>query len=174
MLPTRNEEIWNNIPSLSKNLFYSFADAAYANTDDYKSTSEHVFLAAGGVITWHSKKQTVITLSSIEVEYVALSKAGREACWLRNLYKELGFLESKPIEIRGDNMGVISIVRNLQFHKQSKHIATKWHWIHNLIQNGIVQAESCHDLKQTADVLTKALAYQKHKKHTAEMGVANV
>jgi len=111
------------------NLFYSFADAAYANTDDYKSTSGHVFLAAGGAITWCSKKQTVVALSSMEAEYVALSEAGREACWLRNLCEELGFLQSKPIEIRGDNMGVISMVWNLQFHKRSKHIATKWHWI---------------------------------------------
>ncbi len=65
----------------------------------------------------------------MEAEYVALSEAGREACWLRNLYEELGFLESEPTEIRGDNMGAILMARNPQFHKQSKHIATKWHWI---------------------------------------------
>ena len=82
-----------------KCLFYGFADAAYANTEDYKSTSGHVFLAVGGAITWHSKKQIVIALSSTEAEYVALSEARREACWLRNLCKELGFLESKPTEI---------------------------------------------------------------------------
>jgi len=111
------------------NLFYSFADAAYANTDDYKSTLGHVFLAAGGVITWCSKKQTVIALSSTEAEYVALSKAGREACWLRSLCKELGFPQSKPTEIRGDNIEAILMVRNPQFHKQSRHITTKWHWI---------------------------------------------
>jgi len=63
-----------------RNLFYSFANAAYANTDDYKSTAGQVFLAAGGAITWHSKKQTVIALSSTEAEYVTLSEAGREAC----------------------------------------------------------------------------------------------
>jgi hypothetical protein len=78
-----------------KSLFYGFADAAYANTEDYKSTSGHVFLAAGGVITWCSKKQTVIALSSTEAEYITLSEAGREACWLRNLCEELGFPESE-------------------------------------------------------------------------------
>ena len=80
-------------------LFYGYADAAYANTEDYKSTLGHVFLAAGGAITWRSKKQTVIALSSMEAEYVALSKASREACWLRNLCKKLGFPESKLTEI---------------------------------------------------------------------------
>ena len=112
-----------------RNLFYGFANAAYANTNDYKSTSGQVFLAVGGAITWCSKKQTVITLSSTEAEYVALSEAGREACWLRNLCEELGFLQSKPTEIRGYNMGAISMAQNPQFHKRSKHIATKWHWI---------------------------------------------
>jgi hypothetical protein len=126
-----------------RNLFYGFADAAYANTDDYKSTSGQVFLAAGGAITWRSKKQTVIALSSTEAEYVALSEAGREACWLRSLCEELGFPQSEPTEIRGDNMGAISMARNPQFHKRSKHIATKWHWIQDLIQNGIVWAKSC-------------------------------
>ena len=68
-------------------------DAAYANTDDYKSTSRYVFLVAGGAITWKSKKQTIIALSSTEAEYVALSEAGREACWLRNLYEEIGYIQ---------------------------------------------------------------------------------
>jgi hypothetical protein len=58
----------------------------WANADDHKSTTGYVFLAAGGAITWKSKKQTMIALSSTEAEYVALSEAGREAIWLRNLY----------------------------------------------------------------------------------------
>ena len=57
----------------------------------------YVFLAAGGAITWKSKKQTVIALSSTEVEYVALSEVGHEAIWLRNLYGELGFPQEFPI-----------------------------------------------------------------------------
>ena len=149
-------------------------DAAYADTDDFKSTSGHVFLAAGGAITWRSKKQTVIALSTTEAEYVALSKAGREACWLRNLCEELGFPQREATVIWGDNMGAVSMARNPQFHKQSKHIATKWHWIRDLVQNGTIRAESCRDPDQTADVLTKALTRPKHKKHTTEMGVATV
>ena len=88
--------------------------------------------------------------------------------------EELGFPQNTPTEIKGDNMGAIVMVRNPQFHKRSKHIATKWHWIHDLIQFGIVWAESCRDPEQTADALTKALARQKHKKHTTEMGLATV
>ena len=66
------------------NIFHGYADAAFANTDDYKSTTGHVFLASEGAITWKSKKQTIIAMSSTESEYVTLSEAGREAYWLRN------------------------------------------------------------------------------------------
>jgi hypothetical protein len=115
-----------------------------------------------------------VALSSTEAEYVALSEARCEACWLRNLSEELGFPQDQPTELKGDNMGAIAMVRNPQFHKHSKHIATKWHWIHDLIQHGIVWAESCWDPEQTADMLTKALARPKHKWHTSEMGLATV
>ena len=63
------------------NIFDGFSDATYANHDDHKSMSGYVFSAAGGAITWKSKKQSSIALSTMQAEYVALSEAGREACW---------------------------------------------------------------------------------------------
>jgi len=106
------------------NLFYGYADAAYANSDDLKSTSGYVFLASGGAITWRSKKQTTRALSSTEAEYVALSEAGRELCWLRSLYCELGFPQNSPTILQGDNDGSIAMVKNPQCHQQSKHIVS--------------------------------------------------
>ena len=158
----------------NNNLFYGYADAAYANTDDYKSTSGYVFVVAGGAITWKSKKQTTIALSSTEAEYIALSKAGREACWLCNLYEEIGYNQLSPNIIKGDNEGSISMARNPQFHKRSKHIATRWHWVRDLVQNGIVSIESCRDPDQTADVMTKPLSRPKHQKHVKEMGLITI
>jgi hypothetical protein len=71
------------------NLFHGYSDAAFANTDDHKSTSG----------------------------YVAISEASREVYWLRSLYEELGEPQNSPSIIRGDNEGSISMTRNLQFHK---------------------------------------------------------
>jgi len=105
-----------NSTNLSENSFFGFADAAFANHDDHKSTS-------GGAITWKSKKQTTIALSSTEAEYVALSEAAREACWLRSLYEEIGYSQKFPITIKGDNDGSIAMAKNPQFHSRSKHVA---------------------------------------------------
>ena len=74
-----------NLPE-NVNFFYRYSDTAYGNTDDCKFTLGYVYISGGGAITWRSKKQTTVALSSMEAEYVALSEAGREACWLRSLY----------------------------------------------------------------------------------------
>ena len=104
------------------NFCYGYVDAAFANADEYKSTTGYVFLSNGGAITWGSRKQTVIALSSTEAEYIALSEASREAMWLRHLYGELGFIQKEPILILGDNDGSIAMAKNPQFHKRTKHV----------------------------------------------------
>ena len=66
---------------------------------------------------WRSKKQITIALSLTEAEYIALAEAGCEALWLRTLYQELGYTQEHPTEIKGDNLGVITMAQNPQFHK---------------------------------------------------------
>ena len=133
----------------NKNLFHGYADAAYANADDHKSTTGYVFISAGGAITWKSKKQTIIALSSTESEYVALSEAGREATWLRNLYAELGFPQGSPTIIWGDNEGSVTLTHNPQFHQRTKHIAIRHHWVRDLVNDGILDIQNCRDPEQT-------------------------
>jgi hypothetical protein len=140
----------------NNNLFHGYADASFAN-EDLKSTTGYIFLTAGGAITWKSKKQTIIALSSTEAEYVALSEAGREATWLRNLYEELGFTQEFPTIIKGDNEGSVILTQNPQFHQRSKHIAIRHHWVRDLVANKIIDIQNCRDPEQTADILTKAL-----------------
>jgi hypothetical protein len=154
--------------------FHGYADAAYANADDYKSTSSYVFITREGAITWSSKKQISTASSSMHVEYVALSEASREACWLRNLYTKLGLLQEEvPMTIHGDNNGSVAMANNPQFHSCSKHIALCWHWIQELVQENTIHVDTCRDPDQTVDILTKALPCQKHVKHVAEMGLAS-
>ena len=135
--------VYRSLPHQS-NFFYGYVDAAYGNADDHRSTTRYVFIAGEGAITWSSKKQIVTALSSMEAEYVALSEASCEAFWLRNVYEELGLLqEDMPMDIWGDNEGSIAMAKNLQFHKCSKHIARRWHWVCELVQDRIIMVESC-------------------------------
>jgi len=164
--------IYKSLPH-HPDFFSGYADASYGNADKYQSVTGYVFLAGDGAITWCSRKQLSIVLSLTQAEYVALSKAACKACWLRNLYTELGLLnEDVPTQILGDNNGSIVMARNPQFHKRSKHIDLRWHWVRKLVQDGTIIINSCHDPEQTADILTKALPRQKHAQHVAEMGLA--
>ena len=94
------------------NLFHGYADAAFANTNDHKYTTGYIFPGSGGTITWKSKKQNMIALSSMEAEYVALSEARHEATWLRNLYSELGFPKNSPTVIKGNNDRSVASTHN--------------------------------------------------------------
>jgi len=157
------------------NFFYRYADISYRNADDRRLISGYIFLAGNGAITWSLQKQVSIALSSTEAEYVALAEAAQEACWLKSLYSKLGLLqEDVPTLIWGNNDRLIAMARNPQFHKRSKHIAIRWHWVCDLVQEGKVFINSCHDPEQMANVLMKALPRPKHQKHTWKMGLVPV
>ena len=137
---------------------HGYTDAAYRNTDKYKLTTGYVFIASRGAITWSSKRQITQVQSSTEAEYVAMSKAMQEVCWLQSLHTELGLLQVEiPTQIYRDNEGSITMASNPTFHKRAKHIAIRWYWVQDLVQDSVIHFNSCQDPKQTADVLTKAL-----------------
>jgi hypothetical protein len=102
-------------------------DATHANTNEHKSSIGMVFLSAGGAISWRSKKQTLLALSMTEAEYIAFSIAGTDACWLTNLYEELGFPLKAPLPMRSDSLATIANTANLYMSKQTRHIDLKWH-----------------------------------------------
>ena len=158
------------------NLFHGHTDAAFGNAVNCKSTTGYVYTIDGCMITWMLKKQSVVALSPTDAEYVLLSKVGCKACWLRSLYHELGYNQIQPTEIRCNHNGVIAMVCNLQFHKQAKHIdiSLRHHRIRDQVQEGVIEIQSCQDPDRMADILTKALAHPKHKKHCKEMGLVPV
>jgi hypothetical protein len=161
------------IGPIDSNIFYGFSDAAFANAEDQKSISGYVFLANMGTITWMSKKQNTIALSTTEAEYVALSEAAREAKWLHHLYGELGYAQKEPIILLGDNDGSISLTKNPQFHKRTKHVDLRWHWIRELVNDGLIKITNCTNPQQTADIMTKPLPRPKFNQHVNEIGLSD-
>lgn len=112
---------------------YSDADWA-GDRDDWHSTSGNIFLMTGGPISWYSKKQAIVVLSTSEAEYVALSAVTQEAVWLRQLLTDLQVTLSEPIVLMEDNQGAIAIARNPTGHARTKHIDIRYHFVREAMQ----------------------------------------
>ena len=136
---------------------YSDADWA-GDLDDRHSTTGNLFIMAGGTISWTSKKQATVSLSTAEAEYIALSTATQEAIWLRRLLADLNTEQSSPNVIMGDNQGSIAIERNPVSHNRTKHIDIRYHFIREALQDDIIDLCFCPSSEMIADVLTKPLS----------------
>ena len=135
---------------------YSDADWA-GDVQDRRSSSGNVFLLGGGAITWSSRKQSSVALSTVEAEYMALSVAMQEAVWLRQLQEELGVTEAGHRLIFEDNQGAISMAKNPVFHKRTKHVQIRYHFVREAVEQGTITLEYCRTDEMMADSFTKLL-----------------
>lgn len=134
-----------------------YCDADWGgDLDDRKSTSGYLFQVGGAAVSWRSKKQTCVALSTAEAEYVALASAAQEAVWMGQLTTELG-IEPEAITIFEDNQSAISMTKNPQFHGRAKHIDLKYHFVRDQVSEGTVKLEYCPSKEMIADMLTKGL-----------------
>jgi hypothetical protein len=107
------------------NQISGYIDSDFAGSlDDRKSTSGCVFQLGTNLISWASKKQPVVSISSVEAEYVAATSASCQAVWLRRLLKDMSQTKKDPTPIFCDNTSTIALSKNHVFHKKSKHIDT--------------------------------------------------
>jgi hypothetical protein len=133
-----------------------YADAAYANDEGYKSTSGFCFSLGSGIISWYSKRQSVVAQSSAEAEYYAAGSAANEAIWFKSLLAELGFPQGQ-IDLFEDNQACIALSKNPEDHKRTKHIQVKYHLLREYVKNKEVQLKYCRTKEQWADMFTKPL-----------------
>eukprot|EP00253_Pinus_taeda_P029158 PITA_29158 len=110
-----------------------------------------------GAISWASKKQSIVALSTAEAEYVVATAAACQAVWMRRMLRSLGQEQAKATVIFCDNSSAIALSKNLVFHKRTKHIDTRFHYIRELVSNGEIVLEYCRTEEQAADILTKPL-----------------
>jgi hypothetical protein len=149
-----------------------YADADWANDlGDRKSTSGYVFKLAGGAISWSSKKQPSVALSSTEAEYIAGAHAAKEIVWLQRLFGEVGLPDDGPTTLYMDDQSAIAIAKNPQFHDRTKHIEVRHHFIRDKVEQEELELEYIPTGEQVADVMTKALNREKYSAFAKEMGV---
>ncbi len=145
--------------------YIGFSDSDWAgDVDDRKSTSGYIFQVGGTSVSWKSRKQSCVALSTAEAEYVALSQAAQEAIWLRQLDTDLQGTSSEPTVIYEDNQSAICLSKNPQSHGRSKHIEIKYHFIREQVGKRNIELKYCPSSDMVADMLTKGLGKEKLEK----------
>jgi hypothetical protein len=123
------------------------------------------------MISWFSRKQTCVALSTVEAEYIAACSTCSEAVWLRKLLAGLFDLELEETCIFCDNQSCIKLTENPVFHDKSKHIEIKYHYIRDMVQKGAVKLQYVATEEQIVDVLTKPLSRVKFEYFRDKLGV---
>ena len=158
----------------SKEIMYVFSDSDYANNlNDRKSVSGYSIEVFGCLVSWSSKKQNCVTLSSTEAEYVALCHSVTEALWISYVFKDIGFKlkEIYPINIFEDNKSCIISAEEPKGHNRMKHIDVRYHFVREKIAENKLKLIFIKSEDQKADILTKPLPRIKFEKLVLQLNL---
>lgn len=121
-----------------------YSDSDYAgDLEDRKSTSGYVFLLSSGAVSWSSKKQPVVSLSTTEAEFIAAASCACQAVWLKRVLENLDLVQGRTIIVRCDNSSAIKLSKNPVMHGRSKHIDVRFHFLRELTKEGTVKLVHC-------------------------------
>ena len=153
---------------------HGYTDADWAGSVvDRKSTSGRCFTLGFALISWMSRKQKSVALSTAEAKYIAAGMACCEAVWLQKLFSELfGHVLDASI-ILCDNQSGIRLLDNPMFHDRSKHIDTSYHFIRDMVQRGAVRLHHIGTDEQVANILTKSLGKVKFLTFREKLGIVD-
>lgn len=139
-----------------------FSDSDWGgDRDTRRSITAYIFLLVGGAISWMSRLQQTVALSSAEAEYMAVCEAAKEAIYLRRVLKSLGYEQEGPTIIYEDNQACIAMSENPVLHKRTKHIDMRYHFTRERVQSQEIKLRYVATQYQLADLLTKALNHER-------------
>ena len=150
---------------------YTDADMA-RDIDTRKSTSGYVLTFAGGAVSWQSRLQRCIALSTTEAEYIAATEVCKEMLWMKEFLQELG-LKQENYVVHCDSQSAIHLCKNPMFHSKSKHIDVRYHWIRNVFEEKQLQLQKIHTDDNGADMLTKTLPKERQEICRQLVGMAS-
>jgi hypothetical protein len=139
-------------------------DADWAgNVSDRRSTSGFMFFFGSGAVSWSSKKQPTVALSSTEAKYRGAAIATCEVVWLQKLLSDLGQSVDAHVVIYCDNISSILLANNLVYHARTKHIEVHYHFIREKVLAKEIDLIHVSIEDQIADIFTKGFRYRQAK-----------
>ncbi len=159
---------------LNKCELRGYCDADWAGDEDSrKSTTGFIFFINNSPVSWSSKRQASVALSTVEAEYIAATTAAQEATHLRNILHDMGEAQTTPTIVKSDNQGSIALAKNPTHHSRTKHIDIRAHFIREQIEHQVIALEYVETHNNAADILTKPLDRLKFNQHkTTVLGQA--
>ena len=149
-------------PTDSPQLFTTYTDADHGgNPDNGHSTGGYAIIIGGAAVSWSSRLQSVVSLSTTEAEYIAAVEAGKEIIWMRNLLTEFGFDITPPSHLLIDNNSAVTVAKNPEHHGCMKHLDLRFHWLRDTVSAGLILPIHIPTTLQAADIFTKPLKRQK-------------
>nr|KAJ0191977.1 hypothetical protein LSAT_V11C800434060 [Lactuca sativa] len=166
---TQNLALWYLRDSAFEIFGYTDSDYAGSNLDK-KNTSGGCHFLGNRLISWSSKKQTSVAISTAEAEYVVARRCCAQLLWIQNQLLDYGIKFSKT-PIYCDNTSAIQITQNPVQHSKTKHIEIRHHFIRDNVEKGKVVLEHVKTSEQLADIFTKALDSQTTAYIIGELGM---
>jgi hypothetical protein len=156
----------------SNTTLFGYTDSDWRRSiDDRRSTSGYIFMTNNCAISWKSKKQTTVALSTMEAEYIAISDAVKEVLWLNKLKKEISHDSKSVISLFVDNQSCLNFAKNPGQHSRAKHIDIRYNFVKEAVQSKEVDLRYCSTENNIADALTKPLTKERFEKHCNAMGM---
>ena len=143
-----------------------FCDSDWAGDPETRiSVTGFIIYLQGAPVCWRSKAQKGVTLSSSEAEYVAISDAVKEIKFLYFLLQNLGIALDLPIVVKTDNIGALFMSQNSSTGVRTRHVDTRYHFIRENIEDGIIKMEFVKSLDNDSDIFTKNVNHESYEKH---------
>jgi hypothetical protein len=156
----------------SSQLFTTYSDADHGgNPHNGRSTSAYAVKMGTGAVSWMSRLQSIVALSTTEAKFISAVSAGQEIVWMRPFLGELGYSFYAPSLLLVDNQSAIQVARNPEHHGRMKHLDLRFFWLRDMVNAGVIAVRYIPTADMAADLLTKALARVKVAAALPQLGL---